>query len=139
MGTDRPETSVAPDTPMDALLLFRALRRAMSLWVLEDLRRRWEPEKKTDAVALRKRERILSAGASLHEIGQRDPGAETPWWRGGWCAFYREMRPEEAAAAHGLLEYGDLQMEALRLFSIPDVADRSVSAIAKSRCEFSGY
>lgn len=111
-------------TPMDALLLFRRRAARMSLGILEDLPKALENLKKLlDAVARSKEEnadpeRWAELARSWSEAYS---GEEAPLWAGDGVAFYREY--QRTLRRHGLLDYGDLQMEALRLFSIPEVAD----------------
>ena len=110
-------------TPMDALLLFRRRAARMALGVFEDLPKALENlGKLLKAVARSKEE---NAGperwqelASAWESA--NPGADSPLWAGDGVTFYLEY--QKTLRRHGLLDYGDLQMDVLRLFSIPEVA-----------------
>jgi DNA helicase-2/ATP-dependent DNA helicase PcrA len=111
-------------TPLDALLFFRHRAARLGLRALDDLPRALENLRRLlDAVARSKEE---DAGpdrwAELAQAwAEANPGEDPPTWAEDGVPFYREY--QESLRRHGLLDYGDLQMEALRLFSIPEVAE----------------
>ncbi len=111
-------------TPMDALLLFRRRAARMRLEALDDLPRVMETLRRMlDAIARAKEE---NAGPDRWEELARiwtdaNPDEDVPEWAGDGTALYREY--QAMLRRNGLLDYGDLQMEALRLFAIPAVAE----------------
>ncbi len=112
-------------TPMDALLLFRrhAARRAYGF--LSDLPKALENlRKQLQAVSRTKEENAdPERWAELAEQWRAaHPDADSlPDWVTDGLEFYREY--QATLRRHGLLDYGDLQTEAVRLFSVPDVAE----------------
>ncbi len=110
-------------TPIDALLLFRRRAARMALGVLDDLNHALENLRKLlEAVARAKEENASpERWAELAQSwAEANPESEPPPWASDGLAFYREY--QKTLRRHGLLDYADLQMEALRLFSIPEVA-----------------
>ncbi len=121
------KTPVRLITPMDALLLLRRRAARMALGIFSDLPKAMESLKGLlDAVGRSKEE---AAGPERWEALARawreeNPDAAqtpAPAWIEDGIPFYREY--QATLRRHGLLDYGDLQCEALRLLTEqPDVA-----------------
>jgi DNA helicase-2/ATP-dependent DNA helicase PcrA len=109
-------------TPMDALLLFRRRAAKSAYGFLSDLPKALQNlRRQMDAIARAKEEAVDSDGWA--ELGRlwEEAGNPSSEWAGDGLAFYRDY--QQTLRHHGLLDYGDLQMEALRLFTLADVAE----------------
>lgn len=113
-------------TPIDALLLFRRYAAKNAYGFLSDLPRALENlNDQLKAVARAKEEnagpeRWAELAQEWHaEKPEATPG-EIPAWATDGLKFYQDY--QKTLRRHGLVDYGDLQIEAVRLFSHPEIA-----------------